>query len=276
MSDEIKQNSLILSRPLISVIIPTKNSSNTLPCLLESLLKQKYENKEVIVVDNYSLDCTREIASNYKAKIILDRCERSRARNLGAEQAKGEYFLFLDSDMELSDGVIENCIRIALTGGYGACIIREITTGEGYWSEVRSLERRTYEGGSIYETAMFFKKDNFFLVGGFDEKLVGFEDYDLQSRLEKTGIRIGYSKTPIIHHEGRLMLSKHLMKKRYYVRTGKDYIFRNGYRNLVHFLPIKHTFIKNWRILREKPAHAVGIFVLKSLEIVVGLISLFV
>jgi glycosyltransferase involved in cell wall biosynthesis len=267
---------MTISGPLVSVIIPTKNSMDTLPRLLKSISKQNYENKEIIVVDNYSSDHTLKIASKWGVKVLLVWCERSKARNVGAKRAIGEYLLFVDSDMEFSDRVIADCVNVVQTGGYGACVIREITKGEGYWIGVRSLERMTYEGGTLFETAVFFKKDIFFHVGGFDENLVGFEDYDLQVRLEKAGIRIGYSKTPIIHHEGRLMLSKHLMKKRYYVRTGKDYIFRNERRSLVQFLPVRRTFIKNWRILRKRPSQAVGILLLKSLETIVGLISLFV
>ena len=227
------------------------------------------------MVDNYSSDNTREIASKWGAKVLLVQCERSKARNLGAEQAMGEYLLFLDSDMELTDAVIADCLHVVLTGEYEACIIREISKGEGYWAEVRSLERRTYEGGSLFETAVFFKKNVFSLVGGFDESLVGFEDYDLQGRLERMHIRIGYSKAPIIHNEGKLILSKHLMKKRYYVRTGKDYIFGNKRRGLIQFMPIKHTFVRNWRVLTEEPACALGILVLKSLETIIGVMSIF-
>jgi glycosyltransferase involved in cell wall biosynthesis len=266
---------LVADKPFVSIIIPTKNSSSTFPCLLKSISKQKYARKEIIVVDNHSSDQTREIALKWGANVLLVQCERSKARNLGAKRARGEYLLFLDSDMELSDGVIADCLHVVLTGGYGACIIREISNGAGYWAEVRSLERRTYEGGSPFETAVFFKKDAFTHVGGFNENLVGFEDYDLQVRLEKADIRIGYSKTPIIHHEGKLILSKHLMKKRYYVRTGKDYIFGNKYRSLTQFLPIKYVFVRNWRILKEKPACTVGIFILKSLETIIGFLSIF-
>ena len=261
--------------PLVSIIIPTKNSMNALQDLLRSISEQNYVNKEIIVIDNYSSDGTQRIASKFGAKVILARTERSKARNLGAEQAIGEYLLFLDSDMELSSGVLINCVDVIQTGRYGACIVREVTDGKGYWANVRSLERRTYEGDSLFETATFFKRDVFFQVGRFSEALVGFEDYDLQARLEEAHINIGYVRSPIIHHEGKLVLSKHLMKKKYYVQTGKNYIFRNKQRNLMQLQPIRRSFIKNWRIIVRRPNYAVGIIVLKGLEAIVGLISLF-
>ena len=266
---------LVIDEPLVSIIIPTKNSSLTLPCLLHSIAKQEYANVEVIVVDNSSSDRTREIASKWGATVLTVKCERSVARNLGAKRSRGKHLLFLDSDMELSDGVIKDCIRLVLDDQFKACIIREVSNGEGYWAAVRSLERRTYEGGSRFETAVFFKKDAFVQVGGFNENLVGFEDYDLQDRLEQMYIPIGYSNTPIIHHEDKLILSKHLMKKRYYVRTGKAYLFGNKNRSLIQCLPIKYTFFQKWGILKEDPLHTLGIIVLKTLEATIGLLSIF-
>lgn len=265
---------MVITKPLVSIIIPTKNSSRTLASLLKSISKQKGPSIEIIVVDNYSSDQTREIALKWAAHILLARCERSKARNLGAKLARGDYLLFLDSDMELADNVVDSCFHIASNGKFGACIIREISTGEGYWAKVRSLERQTYEGGSLFETAMFFRKDVFISLGGFSENLVGFEDYDLQVRLEKTCVPIGYSSTPIFHNEGKLELGEHLMKKRYYVRAGKNYIYENRQRSFLQFLPIKYTFFKNRALLWKKPACAVGVVVLKSLEVVVGILSI--
>jgi len=50
---------------LVSVIITTKNSSSTLINCLESIKKQTYKNIEIILVDNNSIDRTKEIASKY-------------------------------------------------------------------------------------------------------------------------------------------------------------------------------------------------------------------
>lgn len=51
--------------PLISIIIPTKNSALTLEDCLVSLKHQSYENIEIIVIDNHSIDATPEIAKKY-------------------------------------------------------------------------------------------------------------------------------------------------------------------------------------------------------------------
>ena len=54
-----------MSKPLVSVIIPTYNSEKTLPLCLESIKRQTYKNIEVIIVDNFSVDRTVDIAKRY-------------------------------------------------------------------------------------------------------------------------------------------------------------------------------------------------------------------
>lgn len=95
---------------LCSIIIPTYNSERTIDICLKSIRKQTYPNIEVIVVDNYSTDRTREIAENYGGKVILCRAGRSKAKNIGLNLAGGEFVLFVDSDMELP-GVVKECLE---------------------------------------------------------------------------------------------------------------------------------------------------------------------
>ena len=82
----------------VSIIIPTYNSSKSLPLCLEAIRRQKYPYKEVLVVDNYSEDETRRIAENLGANVILHRGTPAVARNVGIIRSKGDYVLFLDSD----------------------------------------------------------------------------------------------------------------------------------------------------------------------------------
>ena len=59
-----------MENPLVSVIIPTYNSSRTLEKCLESIKNQTYKNIEIIVVDNNSTDNTKEIAKKFADKAI--------------------------------------------------------------------------------------------------------------------------------------------------------------------------------------------------------------
>ena len=82
-----------MDNPLVSVIITTKNSSRTLETCLKSIKDQTYKNIELIVIDNNSIDNTKEIAKKYTNKVFNYGPERSAQRNFGAKQAKGEYLL---------------------------------------------------------------------------------------------------------------------------------------------------------------------------------------
>ena len=94
---------------IFSIIIPTYNEEEYLPVLLESIKKQSFEDYEVIVADANSTDKTREIAESYGC-IVVDGGLPAVGRNNGAKVAKGEYLLFLDSDLELTDDYLRNVI----------------------------------------------------------------------------------------------------------------------------------------------------------------------
>lgn len=101
-------------QPLVSVIIPSYNRAHMLPRAIESLFKQTYENWEALIVDDASTDNTKEIIQDY-----INKDKRIRfyqlpknggacvARNVGIENAKGNYITFLDSDDEYFPRKIE-------------------------------------------------------------------------------------------------------------------------------------------------------------------------
>src|SRR5579862_5683284 len=102
-------------KPLISVIVPTKNSSEFLEQCLSSIKKQTYPNIELIVVDNFSTDDTQKIARRFTKDVYEKGPERSAQRNFGVTQSHSEYVAIIDSDMELSPTVAEECIQLAQT-----------------------------------------------------------------------------------------------------------------------------------------------------------------
>jgi glycosyltransferase involved in cell wall biosynthesis len=88
-------------QPLISIVIPTRNSSRTLDSCLSSIQNQSYSNIELIIVDSESFDNTLEIAKKYSAKLIKTKYKVLGARFLGLKASKGNYILYLDSDQIL-------------------------------------------------------------------------------------------------------------------------------------------------------------------------------
>src|SRR5262245_48197635 len=101
-----------MKHKLVSVIVTTKNNTATLDDCLKSIVKQQsYRPIELIVVDNFSTDDTQEIAKKYTSNVFVKGPERSTQRNYGVKKAKGEYVMIIDSDMNLSPKVIEQCVK---------------------------------------------------------------------------------------------------------------------------------------------------------------------
>ena len=94
-----------MSNPLVSVVIPTFNKSQTIGATVESVLRQTYRNVEIVLVDNGSSDSTREIISrlansisNLRVICLPVNLGPSNARNTGIRNSKGRYIFLLDGD----------------------------------------------------------------------------------------------------------------------------------------------------------------------------------
>ena len=87
--------------PLISVIIPTYNRAHMVAEAIESVLNQRLNAYELIVVDDGSTDETPKVLAGYNAAITVIRQINkgvSAARNQGIQSARGDLIAFLDSD----------------------------------------------------------------------------------------------------------------------------------------------------------------------------------
>ena len=91
----------------LSIIIPTYNVEKYISKTLDSILKQEYNNYEIIIIDDGSTDNTLNIIKTYKDKRIKLLSENnegvSSARNKGIKEAKGDYLIFVDGDDYLED-----------------------------------------------------------------------------------------------------------------------------------------------------------------------------
>ena len=254
---------------LVSVVVPTRNSARTLRACLESVRKQSWPDVELIVVDALSTDETPSIAREHGRLLPLD-SERSTARNAGAREARGAFLLFIDSDMALDPGVVEDCVRLAREGN-DAVIVPEVGVGEGYWAACRALEKACYVGDDDIEAARFTRRDLFLRIGGYDETLqVAGDDWDLHQRLVAAGARVARCPSVIRHDEGRLKLVQTARKKFYYGTTLRAYRRRHAAKAKRQLRVIRPAFLRNWRLLARRPLHAGGLVVLKSAEFLAG------
>ena len=86
----------------LSIIIPTLNESKSLPLLLSDL--SELRNSEILIIDSFSKDKTREIASIYGAKLYkLSQKNRGFQMNFGAKRATGKWLLFIHADSRLKE-----------------------------------------------------------------------------------------------------------------------------------------------------------------------------
>jgi len=251
---------------LVSVVVTTRNSEDTLARCLQSVRSQTYHPIELIVVDNTSTDATLAIAHKYADAVLSVGPERSAQRNFGAKQSHGELLMFVDSDMELTLTVVADCMNVInLTGATGV-IVPEQTVGEGFLGRCRALERSCYQGDDSVEAARFFTASAFNATGGFDEALTGPEDWDLSSRVSggRPFPRInGY----ILHHEGRVQLATLLRKKRYYAASWVRYWRKHPNRALGQAnLVFRPAYARHWRLLLRHPILTAGFLSLKALE----------
>jgi GT2 family glycosyltransferase len=253
----------------VSVIVPTRNSARTLAACLESVRRQDHGDIELLVVDNGSTDETREIAGRLSDGMIEAGPERSAQRNRAAEVATGTLFLFVDSDMILDPAVVAECIELAVAGA-GAIVVPEESFGVGFWARCKALERSCYVGDTSIEAARFFTREIFERAGGYDETLVGPEDWDLHERARQAGAPVGRTAANIRHDEGRLRLDDLLAKKFRYGKTLGRYRRKHPALARSQLRLFRPAFLRHRARLLRSPLVTSGMAVMKSAEAAAG------
>ena len=86
--------------PLVSVVIPVYNGEQYVKSCLDMMMTQSYQNLEIIVVNDGSVDQSAAMAKGYQVKVINHEQNRglSAARNTGIDAATGEFIHFMDVD----------------------------------------------------------------------------------------------------------------------------------------------------------------------------------
>jgi len=237
------------NKPLVSVVITTKNEESNIENCLISIKEQDYKNIETILVDNNSTDSTKKIASRYNIIISNKGPERSAQRNHGLiDLASGSYLMFIDADMILGQNLISSAIDKVLGNNIDGLYIPETILGSRLFNRIRRFERNFYIGSDI-DAIRFFSRDKFIKTGGFDESLTGPEDWDFDYRFRQCGkvsvleesllIKDSWSlysfihqnldqgdniySSHIFHNETNIGLREFLNKKCYYLNSFENY-----------------------------------------------------
>jgi uncharacterized protein (TIGR00661 family) len=217
----------------LSIIIPTYNEENYLPHLLESIKRQDFTDYEIIVADAHSEDSTREIARSYGARIVEGGIP-SLGRNRGAEAAQGEFLLFLDADVIMTEGYIECALQEFLECDLGISITQIVPLSDNTFDKLshdfanffmRKVESIKPHGAGCY--GILTRKSLHEKVGGFDEHLDFGEDTDY---IEKIAYISSFKvlrnprlfvSTRRVQEEGRRNLALKYAKSTFYHFTGR-------------------------------------------------------
>lgn len=199
-----------MNKVFYSVIIPARNSSNTIQECLESVVRQDYTNFEIIVVDDNSTDNTYQIASKFSKVILLDKQSGAgKARNIGAANARGDIFVFLDSDCRVEPdylGRLHDIFRKenpdVITGGYDKYLDENKISKFNFYE--LTYRRRNLSGyiGSFSSHNLAIKREVFLDIGGFPEYILGaaWEDMEFSLKLTRKYNILWSNELGIGHH----------------------------------------------------------------------------
>lgn len=196
---------------MISVIIPTYNDSQFIVQAVESVLCQTYNDYEIIVVDDGSTDGTKELLRPYFSVIryfYKSNGGVASARNLGIENARGDYIAFLDSDdlwhpkkLAEVDKIIKSIPSAGLIHSDAYLIVDTEIVGI-VKSRYCSLYKDLLLGNFIVMPSVVVKRECFQICGLFFEGFeapAGVEDWDMWIRIARKYSTVHIAK-PLVYY----------------------------------------------------------------------------
>ncbi len=261
-----------MAAPLVSIVIPTRNSGRTLRDCIESIRSQTYQKVEVVVVDAHSTDDTLKIVREYGVKPIpAERVGMTAQRNLGAKKALGEHLFHIDADMRLLPTVVEQCVE-ACRSGARAVVVPQLFDGEGFLGKAKALEIQSYPYGNPSLCVRFFEKALFEQLGGYDESLETGEDWDLAQKMAGR-FMIAKTETYVIHGWGRYDIIRRMKQCYRYGRSVRTYARKYPLHAAGQWTPLRLSQM-NPAILFTHPLGALGIALLKFCEFEAGALGI--
>lgn len=208
-----------------SIIIPVYNRPKEIDELLQSITMQTYHQRfEVIVVEDGSSKKCDLVVEKYKDKINInylfkENTGAGQSRNYGMQQAKGNYFIILDSDVLLPNQYlqeVENTLNTNFTAAFGGAdaaspsftalqkainysMTSALTTGgiRGKKKSIGKFQPRSFNMG--------LSKNAFIKTQGFSKMKYG-EDIDLTFRLWNEGFQTQFIEKAFVYHKRRSTL----------------------------------------------------------------------
>ena len=219
-----------LSDPLVSVVIPCYNAERTITRAIRSAQKQDYHRLELIIVDDYSTDRTRDVVESIRdERLVFSSASEnegaSAARNRGVALASGKYVAFLDADDEWLPSKVSTQVRVM-----EADINARIATCNCLFLTGRAERRGTFferrypaAGPDAWQTLLAYnyiqtstvlaRKEDLEDLHGFSKTLPTGEDQDLWIRLASRG-SVCVEPQVLVHvHDEPVSLAKRYQKR---------------------------------------------------------------
>jgi glycosyltransferase involved in cell wall biosynthesis len=186
------------TKPRYSIVIPAYNEAQWLPgCLaaVKDAMESVAAKGEIVVVDNNSTDETADIARESGARLVFESVNQiSRARNAGAQAARGNFLVFLDADTLLPAELLIEALDNLESGdccGGGVMVafdrpvrgLAKMLIGLWHW-----LARRYGLAAGCF---VYCLRDGFDAIGGFNERVYASEEVWFSRQLGKWGKREG-------------------------------------------------------------------------------------
>lgn len=187
----------------ISIIIPVYNEEKVIMDCLKSISQQTYKHSEIIVVNDGSIDKTKDILREFKKQNksvrLLSQNHKGpgSARNLGALESTGEILVFVDADMTFEKNFIKNLTDPIIKGKAIGTFSKEefVSNSQNIWSFCWNINRHLPPDRMLPknfpDTAFVFRailKKDFQMVGGFETTGQYIDDWSLSQKLGKKSV----------------------------------------------------------------------------------------
>ncbi len=212
-----------------SIIIPIKELNDYLDESIPKIFEMDYKNFEIIILPNGKPTTNPNYLKNKKLRIIeTGKVGPSVKRDIGVEQAKGEYVAFLDDDaypeknwLSVAEKVFDEK-KVAAIGGSAITpknnsffqkasgLFFETIFGGGGMSYRYKPAKNSFYINDFPSVNLIVNKKIFLEVGGFDSEFWPGEDTKFCLELTKKGHKIWYSNKLIVYHHRRKNLNAHL------------------------------------------------------------------
>ncbi len=167
-----------MSKPVISIIIPSYQHAKELPACLDGIFAQTFTDFEVIVVNDGSTDGTEEVVQPYLNRISYISQENhggNHARNRGAKDAQGDFLLFCDADIVMEKDFLQtmlDTLKAHPEASYAYASFKFGWKTFHLWSFDADILRRM----NYIHTTSLIRREHF---PGFDESIRRLQDWDL-------------------------------------------------------------------------------------------------